>query len=34
MAGSSPTSRSLAAMRKRGYLADVTERWIPKVNIP
>src|SRR5215831_2546194 len=26
---SSPTQRSLAEMRKRGYLADVTERWIP-----
>jgi hypothetical protein len=25
----SPTQRTLAEMRRRGYLADVTERWIP-----
>lgn len=27
---STPTSRSLEEMRKRGYIADVTERWIPR----
>lgn len=26
---SSPTQRTLAEMRRRGCLADVTERWIP-----
>lgn len=30
---SSPTQRSLAEMRRRGYLADVTERWIPRANV-
>lgn len=30
---SSPTEHSLAEMRKRGYLAEVTERWIPRANI-
>lgn len=30
--GSSPTQRSLAVMRERGYLCDVTERWIPRAN--
>lgn len=30
---SSPTQRSLEEMRKRGYLADVVERWIPGANI-
>ena len=30
---SSPTQRSLAEMRKRGYLADVTERWIPRAMV-
>lgn len=30
---SSPTTRSLAEMRKRGYKADVTERWIPGANV-
>lgn len=29
----SPTQRSLAYLRKLGYLADVTERWIPRANI-
>lgn len=28
---SSPTQRSLAEMRKRGYLAGVVEKWIPQV---
>lgn len=30
---SSPTQRSLAELRKRDYLAEVTERWIPGANI-
>lgn len=30
---SSPTQRSLAEMRQRGYLADVVERWIPGANV-
>jgi hypothetical protein len=30
---SSPTARSLEEMRKRGYLAEVVERWIPGANI-
>lgn len=30
---SSPTQRSLAEMRKRGYLADVVERWLPRANV-
>jgi hypothetical protein len=30
---SSPTQRTLAEMRRRGYLADVTERWIPGANV-
>lgn len=29
----SPTARTLAELRKRGYLCDVTERWIPGANI-
>lgn len=29
----SPTQRSLAEMRKRGYLAAVTERWNPFAKI-
>lgn len=33
MAGSSPTQRTLKEMRARGYLADVTEKWIPGANI-
>lgn len=28
---SSPTQRSLAVMRERGYLAEVVEKWIPAV---
>ncbi len=28
---SSPTQRSLAVMRDRGYLAEVVEQWIPAV---
>jgi hypothetical protein len=28
-----PTARSLAYLRRRGYLADVAERWIPGANI-
>lgn len=28
---SSPTQRSLAELRKRGYLAQVVEKWIPAV---
>ncbi len=27
----SPTQRSLAELRKRGYLAQVVEKWIPAV---
>ena len=30
---SSPTSRTLTLLRRRGYLADVTERWIPHANV-
>jgi hypothetical protein len=30
---SSPTKRTLAEMRKRGYVADVTERWIPMARV-
>lgn len=29
----SPTSRSLVLCRKNGWLADVTERWLPKSHI-
>jgi len=29
----SPTARSLEHLRKLGYTADVTERWIPKINV-
>jgi len=29
----SPTSRTLKRLRKEGYLADVTEKWIPGANI-
>jgi hypothetical protein len=29
---SSPTQRSLKVLRQRGLLADVVERWIPRVN--
>jgi hypothetical protein len=28
-----PTARSLALLRKRGYLADVAEKWIPRANV-
>lgn len=28
-----PTARSLAHLRRAGYLADVVERWIPGANI-
>ena len=28
-----PTQRTLALMRKRGYHAEVVERWIPGANI-
>ena len=28
---SSPTQRTLAEMRKRGYIAEVVEKWIPQV---
>jgi hypothetical protein len=28
-----PTARSLTLLRRRGYLADVVERWIPRANI-
>lgn len=28
---SSPTARTLAEMRKRGYLVQVVEKWIPAV---
>jgi len=31
--GKSPTARSLEHLRKLGYIADVTERWIPKINV-
>ena len=27
----SPTQRSLALLRKRGYVAEVVEKWIPQV---
>ncbi len=30
---SSPTQRSLKLMRERGFLCDVTEKWIPGANI-
>jgi hypothetical protein len=30
---SSPTQRSLALMRERGFYAEVVERWIPGANI-
>jgi hypothetical protein len=30
---SSPTQRSLAEMRSRGYVCDIVERWIPGANI-
>lgn len=29
----SPTQRSLKLMRERGFLCDVTEKWIPGANI-
>ena len=29
----SPTQRTLAELRKRGYTAEVTERWVPGANI-
>jgi hypothetical protein len=29
----SPTQRSLQLLRKRGYLAEVVEKWIPGANI-
>jgi len=29
----SPTQRTLAEMRRRGYYAEVVERWIPRANI-
>lgn len=29
----SPTQRSLKFMRDKGYLCDVTEKWIPGANI-
>jgi hypothetical protein len=28
-----PTQRSLEHLRKLGYIADVTERWIPRMNV-
>jgi hypothetical protein len=28
-----PTARTLALLRDRGYLADVAERWLPRVNV-
>jgi hypothetical protein len=28
-----PTARTLALLRDRGYLADVAERWIPRINV-
>jgi len=33
MMAESPTSRTLKELRKQGYLADVTEKWIPGANI-
>lgn len=30
---SSPTKRTLQEMRKRGYLAEVVEKWIPGANV-
>jgi hypothetical protein len=29
----SPTQRSLALLRERGYTTDVVERWIPYVRV-
>lgn len=29
----SPTARTLAVLRERGYTAEVVERWIPGANI-
>jgi hypothetical protein len=29
----SPTQRTLEEMRRRGYLADVVERWLPNANV-
>ena len=29
----SPTARTLALLRERGYIAQVVERWIPQANI-
>lgn len=29
----SPTARSLAHLRKLGYVAEVVEKWIPRANI-
>ena len=28
-----PTARTLVLLRRRGYMADVAERWIPRANI-
>jgi hypothetical protein len=28
-----PTARSLALLRRAGFLADVVERWIPRANV-
>ena len=30
---SSPTQRSLRRLREHGYLAEVTEKWVPGANI-
>jgi len=29
----SPTARTLTLLRRRGFLADVVERWIPRANV-
>jgi hypothetical protein len=29
----SPTARTLARLRRRGYLAGVVERWLPRANV-
>ncbi|HLW66633.1 MAG TPA: hypothetical protein VKS79_15065 [Gemmataceae bacterium] len=29
----SPTGRTLVALRRSGYLADVVERWVPHANL-
>lgn len=33
MPAATPTARTLNALRKRGFIADVVERWLPVVRI-